>query len=502
MLRKIKRVAATVLFWALLAATFVHLTYLYRGDLAHTRKHVTGFYDEKQDSLDVIMIGTSATFSAFMPMEAWNQYGMVSYNFSINTLYTDSIKYYVREALKTQSPKLLIIDIAPFLFGHHSFGKMEEVFEVPTRYNTDGLSLSKNRFDLINAIVPEWEDRLEFYFDLFYYHGDTIPQPVFAGNRQHNVEKGYDNLPIRQIYTNDELAERNRTEIELDEANKEAFLDLLEELQDYDFPVLFISQPYLNVENGSPDGLAAYMERVIGEYGFAFLNLTDHAEEIGIDDIFDYSLDYLHYNTSSAEKITAYLGKYVMEHYPIPDRRGEEAYRSWHEDYVLWQEILEEERKETKRQMLEMFEQTTEPECYLNLLRSDYVSSCIWISSQPFVYKDEILWGRISDLGVALQSEGVPHNSLVIIDHTLNQQILYNEGAEFRFSSTFGEVRYTDGDMPELYIQESDHSDLLENGTLIAVVVAERETGKLIDFITWGSNEDNYVILSHKTYYP
>lgn len=502
MLRKIKRVIATIVFWTLLAGTFVHLTYLYRGGLAHTRGHVSGFYDEKRDSLDVIMIGTSATFSAFMPMEAWNAYGMVSYNFSINTLYTDSIKYYVREALKTQSPKLLIIDVAPFLFGHHSFGKMQEVFEVPTRYNTDGLSFSRNRFELINEIVPVWEDRLEFYFDLFYYHGDTIPQPISINNRQHSVAKGYDNLPIRQIYTADELAERDRTEIELDETNREAFLELLEELQGYDFQVLFVSQPYLNVKGSNVDGLAVYMERVIGEYGFEFLNLTDHAEEMGIDHVLDYSLDYLHYNSASAEKITAYLGAYVMEHYPIPDRRADEAYRSWHEDYALWQEILEDCRNETARQRMEMFEQTTEPESYANLLRSDYVSCCIWIPAQSPAYFDTVLCERLSELGVTLQSEDASGNSLIVIDHSANKQILYDENGEFQFGSTFGEVRYVDGEVPELSINYADYSDYLENGTAMTVIVAEKATGKLIDFITWDSNEDGYVVIRHETKYP
>ncbi|MBD5531549.1 MAG: hypothetical protein HDQ98_05000 [Lachnospiraceae bacterium] len=502
MRRKIQRVIAAALFWALLAGTFVHLTYIYRGGLSHTRKHVAGFYDEEEDSLDVIIIGTSATFSAFMPMEAWNQYGMVSYNFSINTLYTDSIKYYVREALKTQSPKLLVIDIAPFLFGHHSFGKMQEAFEVPTRYNTDGLSFSKNRFDLINEIVPVWEDRLEFYFDLFYYHGDTIPQPVYAQNRRHTVEKGYDNLPIKEVYESSGLVERSRTEVELDEANKEAFLDLLEELQDYDFPILFVSQPYLNVEGQNTDGLAAYMERVIGEHGFAFLNMTDHADEIGIDPKLDYSLDYLHYNTASAEKITAYLGQYIMERYPIPDRRADEAYRSWHEDYAEWQDILEDYRGETERQRMEVFGRMTKPARYLDLMQSNYYSCCIWIPAQSPVYHDAVLREKIEELGVTMQEENSSKNSLIVIDHSADKQILYDENGEFLYGSTFGEVRYLDGTAPELSINYSDYSYFLENRTVMGVIVAERATGKLIDFIAWDADEDGYALLRHETKYP
>ena len=36
-------------------------------------------------------------------------------------------------------------------------------------------------------------------------------------------------------------------------------------------------------------------------------------------------------------KITRSLGKYITEHYALPDHRGDEAYQSWQEDYEAFQ---------------------------------------------------------------------------------------------------------------------------------------------------------------------
>ena len=163
------KIVKFLLFFIVVSFLFTQLTYVYRGTLAHTRDNISGYYAEKKDSLDVVILGTSSTFSAFMPMEIWANYGIAAYNMCTNVLFMDSMKYYVREIERTQKPQLLIIDTAPFLYGHKSGAFVSE--ESHLRYNTDGLVISRNRFNLINAIVPA-EKRIEFYFDLFYYHGN------------------------------------------------------------------------------------------------------------------------------------------------------------------------------------------------------------------------------------------------------------------------------------------------------------------------------------------
>ena len=77
----LKRFVALVSLLLVGVILFSIATYCYRGELSSTRSNISGFYAEESDSIDVIIMGTSCTFSSYMPMEAWNEYGIVSYNF-------------------------------------------------------------------------------------------------------------------------------------------------------------------------------------------------------------------------------------------------------------------------------------------------------------------------------------------------------------------------------------------------------------------------------------
>ena len=135
----VKRCISAVLFLALFAWLFIHVSYMVRGDLAHTRNNLSGYYDLDKNSMDVVFVGTSGTFSAFSPMEAWEKYGFASYNFCINVLAMEAMANAVHEAMKTQSPEVLVIDIYPFIVSH-SMDMMEEYM---VRYNTDGYHYSQ-----------------------------------------------------------------------------------------------------------------------------------------------------------------------------------------------------------------------------------------------------------------------------------------------------------------------------------------------------------------------
>ena len=56
-----------------------------------------------------------------------------------------------------------------------------------------------------------------------------------------------------------------------------------------------------------------------------------------------------HLNYYGAQKITAHLGKYIKEHYDIPDRRLDPAYAKWNDDYKLYvQDTFAQELNATK----------------------------------------------------------------------------------------------------------------------------------------------------------
>ena len=85
-----------------------------------------------------------------------------------------------------------------------------------------------------------------------------------------------------------------------------------------------------------------YMESIITSYGYDYLNLNNHYDELGIDFATDYYDGGSHVNASGSEKCTAFLGNYLTEHYALADRRGDKKYSTWDEAYVYWQECQKE----------------------------------------------------------------------------------------------------------------------------------------------------------------
>ncbi|MBQ9644464.1 MAG: SGNH/GDSL hydrolase family protein, partial [Lachnospiraceae bacterium] len=75
-------------------------------------------------------------------------------------------------------------------------------------------------------------------------------------------------------------------------------------------------------------------------------------DEMEIDGLTDYYDNRAHTNALGSEKVTAYLGQYLREHYDLPDRRGDAAYASWDEAYARWQS----EHAEAVREILSKVE--------------------------------------------------------------------------------------------------------------------------------------------------
>ncbi len=318
----IKVVAFLMIFMYL----FVHVSYMVRGSLAHTRNNLSGYYALDKDSLDVVFIGTSGTMSSFAPETAWEKYGFASYNFCINVMGSDVMSYALKEVMKTQSPQMLVIDIYPFIVRT----KMSDLSENYARYNTDGYRYSANRFMLIHESVPEATDKLSYYFDIIKYHANPFEWKNYFSsysfvNRGYNFMKwGADVEPA--VLTEEKSALDPEFDAYLD--------DLLAECDTIDRNILFIYYPYGKVRENDVANVN-YIGDKVESHGYPFLNCLEFCDRFGLD----YSRDYWdggHFNIYGAEKVTDVVGDYLKNNYNLPDRREDPAYAQWNEDIYEW----------------------------------------------------------------------------------------------------------------------------------------------------------------------
>ena len=69
------------------------------------------FYEQEENSIDVMFFGSSHIFENVNTGVLWDEHGIAAFNLcgSIQPLW--NTYYYIKEALKTQSPKLIVVDV-------------------------------------------------------------------------------------------------------------------------------------------------------------------------------------------------------------------------------------------------------------------------------------------------------------------------------------------------------------------------------------------------------
>ena len=71
---------------------------------------VGGFYNEEPDQFEVMFFGPSHAYAAFSPLVIWEETGVKSYVFATQQQPLWATYTYIKEALKQQSPSLIVLE--------------------------------------------------------------------------------------------------------------------------------------------------------------------------------------------------------------------------------------------------------------------------------------------------------------------------------------------------------------------------------------------------------
>ena len=116
---------------------------------------MVNFYEQPQNSVDVLLVGTSMFYSGVNTNVLWAEYGIPAYNL-FSEEQTFWISYYmIREALKTQQPKVILLDAQS--------ARYEDSYSKPARtiLSTFGFQGLENRVGTIFACVEDPREALE-----------------------------------------------------------------------------------------------------------------------------------------------------------------------------------------------------------------------------------------------------------------------------------------------------------------------------------------------------
>ena len=329
-----KQTLKIVLFAAIFLFVLQSLTYIIRtnGDV---KDRFVGFYAEKENSIDVIMIGSSPVYPCFSGPQIWGEYGITCYPLSSNVQRPQAALGLVREAQKTQSPNLYVFEIKQFA---SDFNEDSDSMAY-TRGVTDNLKYSWNRVLTINDMVSDVSDRYTFYFDIFKYHSNwktmVLPSQIRCFRYEYpDPWKGFvQKAGIHPAEYVDYSAIEEQMPIP--DYNENSLKELLAYLKEHNLNALFVLAPY-QLESDVKQKNFNYMESMISEAGYEFLNLNEHLTEMDFKFDEDFYDKGVHTNAIGSQKCSTYLAEYILERYPIQDKRGDQAYQSWDQAYEKW----------------------------------------------------------------------------------------------------------------------------------------------------------------------
>jgi len=287
---------------------------------------VNGFYNEPEDSFEVLFYGSSHMYCTISPLELWQETGLRSYVLATQQQPLAATYYYMKDSLKTQSPKLMVLEL------YSADVPLERVEEGTLRDCVDPLPWSKNKVEMIKRLIPEGE-RGSYYFNFLKYHGrwkELSAQDFdFSYLEARDPYRGYIYFSPQREARCARLALDAVEAIPLPEENLEILRQMKVLAEENGAELLLLIAPY---EAAAQDaGSIKSMHLFARENGLSLLDFNTLYDEIGFDGQKDF-FDAGHLNTYGAGKATAYLGQYIRQQYGLEASPSAEDSR-WQADY-------------------------------------------------------------------------------------------------------------------------------------------------------------------------
>lgn len=274
---------------------------------------------EQENTIDILVIGDSESYTSMSPMDLWNQTGITSFDCGQPGQRIQETCFLLKEAFKTQSPKLVILET-------------NAMFRDPGFLTNVSMSI----------IEP-----VRYYFPIFRYH--NLWKQIIDGKKYtgRTVFKGFEIRDKVVPYEgSDHYMKETKDVQQIPEFVYYYMEDIKKMCRENGADLLLMSAPSPhNYNYKKHNAIEAYAK----ENALPYIDLNMKTKEIGIDWKKDSYDKGDHLNLHGAQKVTAYMGKYLKENYTLPDHRGEEGYQEWQNLAVQFQAEVEKRNVKAKK---------------------------------------------------------------------------------------------------------------------------------------------------------
>lgn len=289
--------------------------YLYE-DIWPTTATYVKFYELEDNTVEVFFLGSSNAAAGFIPQELYNNYGITSYNLGCEQQSILVSYYWLREALKSQSPQVVVLDCL-MLFPFGDTGALNSSEEC-TRKALDYMKFGKVKMEAVDAIcsLDGTQSKESFYFTNIRYHSrwKELSAKDFSVNMitESGQLKGY--APLFGEGKNGAWQPFEDFGVikgchEMNPVMREYFYKIVELCRQRGITLIMVKTPTTDEYIGKYSGL----KLIAQEQGLIFFDFNEKSiyEQSG----FTYALDMnddAHCNIGGAAKLTNFIGEYLV----------------------------------------------------------------------------------------------------------------------------------------------------------------------------------------------
>ncbi len=341
--KKTGRIIGTVLFLVCGLLLFGQISEVLRRKSGAESDMVHSFYEIEENTLDVVLLGTSHLYYGVQPNALWRDYGITSYSMGSSEQTIASSYFLLKEAFAHQNPKVVVLE--SYYFWYNGLYKDE----ARLRQAFDGMRFGKVKLEMIDEMLSDlgWKERLSYCLPFLKYHSrwesleayDFRTSPFLKGARVDFTTAEVENPGLPEQAS------------QIPEINLE-YLDKIQKLCEQNGAQLIVLAVPYGIEKDEEEyqeryqkrqGMNLALEAELEQRGIPFLFIQKEEPEL-----IDFSQDFrdrTHLNTQGAEKLSQFLGAQLTEQFGLEDHRTDSSYEKWNLDLNTYEAYCAELRE-------------------------------------------------------------------------------------------------------------------------------------------------------------
>ncbi len=336
----VRRIIKAAVFTLISAAILCLLSFIAQPVWnAYNYNSTYGFYEEPENTIETLFVGSSHVRSGITTMELYENYGICAYSIVTDSQPMEASYFWNEEVFRLHPETLdtVVLDVEKRRYGD---------YDAPFRKAIEPMHFSMVKVRAIKAYSDNFTDFIYNMVPLFSYHErwKELSEDDFTNfNLQPTVcLRGYTYSTAPWIDTADSFADISLPTRILDEDAEETVMNdgssyyfekIVSFCAAHDLQLLLIKTP-TDWSSGDHNAVQALADR----YGLEFIDFnfdpwyTDSGLNIAEDMIDPVDTAILHANFFGAQKITDCLGKLLINEYGNRDVRGDEKYAYMNEE--------------------------------------------------------------------------------------------------------------------------------------------------------------------------